>query len=371
MPISITQALDLPVAVVLIMFIPIGLWRGALREWVACAGIALGTLLADVAGTRWGEGFAKLANMDPKLGGFTVATGFFLVATLLIGYGGGVTLPYRPDLSWLNRGLGALLGLGNGFLVIGGLLRLMQERLFDGRSNSPLHTAALAAFLIDTSVAWVYLGLFVGLLLCVILGLIRRVNDGTPLLEEYSPIYHVTAQGDWASAAQWRPQPISAETWSTDAATNGHAVPDRATQVLQLGTEPTTTANAPSNGDVSPPRTGKSARPQVANLDRPTPRPATSAPTQRAARHRDAQRVPPITEQSTTNVDRESTILPIADPSPAAEMRQKRDPVAPEPVELTVNCAICGSPLAAQARFCSNCGHLTGAAEQRQIARQR
>ncbi len=35
MPFNIAQVLDLLMIVVLVMFIPIGLWRGALREWVA------------------------------------------------------------------------------------------------------------------------------------------------------------------------------------------------------------------------------------------------------------------------------------------------------------------------------------------------
>ena len=69
-------------------------------KWVACAGIAFGALLAEATGGRWGEGFAHFANMDPKLGSFAVATTFFLASTLLIGYGGGLALPYRPDLSW-------------------------------------------------------------------------------------------------------------------------------------------------------------------------------------------------------------------------------------------------------------------------------
>lgn len=351
MPITITQALDLPVAVVLLMFIPIGLWRGALREWVACAGIALGILLAEAAGTRWGESFAQLTNMDPKLGSFAVATGFFLASALLIGYGGGLALPYRPDLSWSNRGLGALLGLGNGFLIIGGLLRLMQERLFDGRSNSPLHTAAFAAFLIDTSIAWVYLGLFLSLLLCVILGLVRRFSDGTPLLEEYSPVYQVTPQGDWASAP---------------------TTPAQETQVLRLVTAPVTaTAKAPASEHVPPPAGTKQAAPQVANLDRPTPRPATTTPAPRAARDHDTERAPLIIEQPRKNDSPTLIPCPAAAANTPTETRQQRDVASPESSAPRTTCPICSAPLAEQAHFCSNCGHITGAAERRQIARQR
>lgn len=370
MPISLTQALDLPVVVVLIMFIPIGLWRGALREWIACAGIALGTLLANAAGTRWGDGFAQLANMDPKLGGFTVATAFFLASTLLIGYGGGVTLPYRPDLSWPNRGLGALLGLGNGFLIVGGLLRLMQERLFDGRSNSPLHTTALAASLIDPSVAWVYLGFFLSLLLCVILGLVRRVNEGAPLLEEYSPVYQVAPQGEWSNAARWQPQVAPAETLSAGGAPSVQVAHAHDTPGVRLGATPdaATTATTDDEGGPSLER-AKQPTPPVENLDRPTPRPPAAAPARRATHERDTERIPLIIRPPAKNDDPTPIPRPVADPTRATGARQRREVAPPEAAAATASCPICGIPRAPQARFCGNCGHITGAAERRQIAR--
>ena len=333
MPITITQALDLPVAVVLLMFIPIGLWRGALREWVACAGITLGILLANAAGTRWGGDFAQFANMEPKPGSFAVATAFFLVSVLLIGYGGGLALPYRPDLSWANRGLGALLGLGNGFLIVGGLLRLMQERLFDGRSNSPLHTAALAAFLIDDSIAWVYLGLFLILALCVVLGLLRRVNDGTPLFEEYGPVYRVTAQDDRADAAQWESHSPSAERWSS--AETSPATPTGQTQILQLVAAPRT---------ATAPRSANGATPQIGDTERLS------------------------TEDGQPQRHDAPTLIPRPTP-PATETRQERE-VAP-PSAAAVSCPSCNASLPGEARFCGNCGHIIGAAERREIARQR
>lgn len=364
MPITLSQALDLPVVVVLLMFIPIGLWRGALREWVACAGIALGILLAHASGTRWGDEFARLANMDSQLGSFTVATGFFLTSVLLIGYGGGVALPYRPDLSRMNRGLGALLGLGNGFLIIGGLLRLMQEFLFDGRANSPLHTAALTAFLIDASIAWVYLGLFLALLLCVILGLVRRVNGGTPLLEEYSPSYSVTPQGDRASTTRWDPQPFRLETPSAETIPGVSSAPVQETQLLRLVPTPTATPDtAPANGkNPQPARTNRAAS-QVANLGRPAPPPTTTE------RSRHTELVPLGSEQTNTHDGPTLIPRPLTNTTTAIGKPQERAAAPAESATSTANCPICGAPLAPPARFCSNCGHITGTSEQRQIAR--
>lgn len=353
MPITITQALDFIMALVLVMFIPIGLWRGALREWLTCAGIVFGILLADAAGTRWGDGFAHLFNMDPQLAGFTVATSFFLAATLLIGYGGGVTLPYRPDLSWTNRGLGALLGLGNGFLILSGLLRLMQERLFDSRSNSPLRTADLAAFLLDPSIAWVYLGLFVALLLCVLLGLARHLNEGSPLLEEYSPIYQVTPQGDWAHAARWQPQAALPETGAAEAPPSGTPAGQQETAVIKI------LPTADPEGEPPPPSTAPAA-PNISTQGRPNLRPITLDKSENGKAERTLQLVP----EKKTGGDGPTRI---PRPTPAAAPTVQEGKTAPAP--QAKRCGVCGAPLAGNARFCMSCGHVVGPAERRQLTR--
>ena len=66
------------------MFVPIGLWRGALREWIALAGITFGSLLAAKWANPWGNDLAALSGMDPKLAHFTVAALFFLGTTLIV-----------------------------------------------------------------------------------------------------------------------------------------------------------------------------------------------------------------------------------------------------------------------------------------------
>lgn len=359
MPITITQALDLIMVLVLVMFIPIGLWRGALREWITCIGAVFGLLLADAAGTRWGDGFARLSNMDPQLAGFTVATGFFLATTLLIGYGGGITIPYRADLSWTNRGIGAALSFGNGFLILGGLLHLMQGRLFDGRGNSPLHTATLAAFLIDSSVAWIYLGLFIILLLCVILGLARRLNDGSSLFEEYSPIYQVTSQGDWTSAAHWQPQVTPPEDWATETPRSGMPVGQQETAVIKiLPTAAQIVESSTASTSTIPPASTTPTAPNVSILARPNIHPLTPD-----------KRESDKDERTTLQIDSRGDGAPtqIPRPTPAVAPPPTNGESGPEPQRT--NCGGCGAVIAGNARFCLNCGHVVGTAERRRITR--
>ena len=145
---TIPQVLDLLLILVLVMFVPIGFWRGALREWLALAGIALGGALAAEWASAWGGDLAALLGLDRRLADFAVGIAFLLAVTLLVGYGSGVALPYRPDLSWPNRALGAALGLVNGCLILSGALRIMQRHLFDDAGDSPLLLAGVAQFLI-------------------------------------------------------------------------------------------------------------------------------------------------------------------------------------------------------------------------------
>ena len=72
MPFSIAQVFDLLLALIIVMFVPIGLWRGALREWIALAGIGLGAALAAEWSAPWGSDLADLYALDPRMARFAV-----------------------------------------------------------------------------------------------------------------------------------------------------------------------------------------------------------------------------------------------------------------------------------------------------------
>jgi len=389
LPLNISQVLDLLMALVLIMFVPIGLWRGALREWLTLAGITLGLLLAGSWAAPWGTELAAATGRDQNLTSFTVAILFFLGSTLLVGYGGGVTLPYRPDLTCTNGFLGALLGLGNGTVILSGILQIMQHNLFDGRPESPLKTAGLAAFLID-SVGWVYLGLFAIFIGCIVAGLARRWTEGTPLLEEYAPNYAANGRNDWDQQEIWSPTvpPVKptasparqpAVEAGQQATTVLHAVPNTSVERQQ---SPISAAPSPPQADPAAPTL------QVTNIARrqvtPAALPANVTPigshAGRPATERPAgDEKQPVYKPTATSAGDAPTPVPRptnARDAPTLVPRPVKNsaPVTATPTETTGVearvCGSCGATAAPSARFCLTCGHIIGTAEKRQVARR-
>lgn len=390
MPITISQALDLLMALVLVMFVPIGLWRGALREWVALAGITFGSLLAGKWADPWGNDLATLSGMDAQLARFTIAALFFLGTALIVGYGGGITLPYRPDLTWTNRFLGALLGLGNGVLILSGILGIMRDYLFAGRDDSPLIASGLAQFLLD-DVAWAYLGLLAVFVCCVLIGLVRRWTDGSPLMEEYGPVYQAAPRDTWATA-DWGPTPPPEEVWA-NGTTGRHADESlQETAALQVVPPPTPEPVARAPLSAMPPMPARPApvestpaAPRIVDIVRPSPRTQPGLATPRALN------ITPITANSgkRETAPRDTGPLPVPPANgPAAQDdaptivprrtgQQEAPPPAPaaeapivEPVPGGVVCGVCGTTAAPRARFCLTCGHIIGEPERRQVARQ-
>lgn len=411
MPITISQVLDLLMGLVLIMFVPIGLWRGALREWLTLAGIALGGLLAASWGSAWGDDLSRAMSIDPNLAAFAVAAAFFLGTTLVVGYGGGVTLPYRPDLSSANRALGALIGLGNGTLILSGLLQLMQRHLFAGSADSPLKTAGLATFLID-SIGWVHLGLLLIFLGCVLTGLTRRATEGAPLMDEYGPFYGPSTRAEQAPPEAWRPTvpPVKPTTTAPQPAAAERAQEQTAVlRAVQSGAAPGDAAPAEANvaPEAKPTPSPVSATPKPPNL-RPVepaaptaqivdiarkqgpraispPRPANVTPIAarngRAAGERTADEKKESTGQlSETSAAGRPTVVPSprtigAAPTPvprpvrAAQTPEQGNAEARDTTTAARVCPSCGTPAAAHSRFCLICGHIIGEPEKRQVAR--
>lgn len=365
LPITISQVLDLLMAMVLIMFVPIGLWRGALREWLTLTGITLGLLLAGSWATPWGTEIATATGRDQNLTSFTVAIVFFLGSALIVGYGGGVTLPYRPDLTGTNRFIGALLGLGNGTLILSGILQIMQQNLFSGRPESPLKTAGLAAFLID-SVGWVYLGLFAIFIGCIVAGLARRWTEGTPLLEEYAPDYASSARADWEQQEFGSPTMPPVKPTANVARQPTVAKDQQLTTVLQVA--PDTATPAPSQADLAAPtrQITTIVRHQATPADAPVNVTPIGQHNGRPAAERPQHDEDSARTQTQTNAANAPTLVPRPVPKAVAVTAPTIDTNGAE----RHVCGNCGATTAPEARFCLTCGHIIGPAEKRQIARR-
>lgn len=364
MPLSIAQILDLLMALIIVMFVPIGLWRGALREWMAFGGILLGSALATEWAYGLGGDLATQAALDPRVARFTVASLLFIAVTLVIGYGAGVALPFRPDLSWPNRLLGALLGLGNGMLVLSGALRIMQHYLFDDAATSPLLGSLLASYLIG-SIGWTFLGLTLVLVITIVAALLRRWGGRPALLDEFVPVFYPdeyvaeeaaewsgTPEGEEEDVAQRTPIPASsaaplpAVAWADEQARARNALATQQTDVFRPAATPVVVREivevpppAPSEDTVVPlDATPPTATRRVIDLARPlSPVAPTEAPSPNGAAREPA--IPPVVEAAANGVG-------------AAE---------------ETACAVCGASARPESRFCASCGHIRGEAERRAI----
>jgi hypothetical protein len=352
MPVSVPQVLDLLLALVLVMFVPIGLWRGALREWMTLAGILVGWIMqVEWSGSSsWGGDLAALLKLDPTLASFFVAALLFLGTALIVGYGSGAMLPYRPDLSWPNRAFGACLGLGNGVLILSGLLRIMDQTLFGGQSGSPLRLSGLGEFLI-VYVGWAYLLMLIVLLGGIVAGVAARLAGRPALLDEFLPYGEpaLAWQENGAAAPPWSATPES--VWNgvpvhTPAANERgrmHSSDEHDTAVL----EPV--AAAPMSEAATIPG-ATAALPLVAIL--PMSAPGNGGQSTRSENTRSAE-----TNQAVSAPGKTTASPPTPDSRPA-------NGAAKTP------CAICGAALAPGARFCASCGNVLGPSEHRTITRE-
>lgn len=395
------QALDLLMALILVMFVPIGLWRGALREWIALGGIVLGSALAAEWGYSWGADLAAGGAFEPHVARFAVGALLFLAVTLLVGYGAGLALPFRPDLSWPNRLLGATLGAGNGLLILSGALRIMQRSLFDDATTSPLRSSALARFLID-DIGWALLLLTLTLIVSVGVGAVRRWRGQPSFLEEYAPLmpgsFWQQNARDEEPVAEIDEDLIPPElvnnaggvpSWRGQRIAPRNALAEQQTAVLRPVTPPVVVREIvevrPDDQDTdppSPPATPQPAIPgtgrRVIELARPVPNREVVALPPRGTNGGDealpngpgpaASPQPSASPPLDPTVDDDAPTLP---PIRRVPVAASGPPSVAQPLLAPASaqsaCVVCGASVAARAHFCHVCGHILGNAERRRI----
>jgi hypothetical protein len=106
----------------------VGFRRDLRRGVMALAGTLLGASLVGFWGEQWGQSMADRFGGDPQQIAFIVNSLVFLFSVLLVGYGGGLLLGPSERASFPRRLAGALLGMLNGALITGYLLRFGTER---------------------------------------------------------------------------------------------------------------------------------------------------------------------------------------------------------------------------------------------------
>ena len=166
--------LDALLLLILLTIVPIGFFRGGLREVCTSAGLLLGILLAEQWAGRWGGWIADRADLDAGAMGFTVAVVVVVVTGALVGYGSSAAFSYRPGPG--GRMYGGLLAMLNGILLIGFLINAYVDLVEGGELPESIGAAYLArAFAVGFE--WVLLVGAISILLATLFGMFVRERD--------------------------------------------------------------------------------------------------------------------------------------------------------------------------------------------------
>ncbi len=200
---SSSLLLDGLLLLVVLLFIPIGLWRGGVREAIVAGGIVLGGALAGSWARPWGDDLASQLDLRPQTARFLVALAALLGATLCVGYAGGAALrPGAPGL--LGRVAGGLLAGLNGLLLLGYGLGFLDQYVLEPKTVPALSDGLVSRFLMH-QLGWVLLALVVlivvGILTAVAASATRR--DHAEELEE-----DIVGDAAMVGGAVTRPRPV-------------------------------------------------------------------------------------------------------------------------------------------------------------------
>ncbi len=121
--------LDALLLLILVLLIPIGVFRGGIREGFTSAGLLLGVALAAEWSVTWGDWIAERSRLADGPGRFLVATGLLIVATVGVGYGSAAAFAYQPGPG--GRLYGAMLAALNGVVFLGFVLDYVITFIFD------------------------------------------------------------------------------------------------------------------------------------------------------------------------------------------------------------------------------------------------
>lgn len=171
--------LDLLLGLVILLFVPFGIRRGAAKEAMVSAGILFGALVASTWADRGGAELVSRFGVDPRIAPFVVAMAALFGGVFIIGYGGGAALGRLPQ-GWMSHLVGGLLAVLNGGLLLSYLLIFLDEYLPAPRA---LNDGVVADFLVDRF-DLLQLAVGGGLIILVLLGIVvstvRNQNQPRP-----------------------------------------------------------------------------------------------------------------------------------------------------------------------------------------------
>ena len=140
--------LDALLVLVVALYVPIGAWRGGLREAALGAALVLGAATALAWAPNWGDWLADAAGMSQSTGRFLAAVVTFGAVGLGLGFAGGV-IARRGVPDPLGRAAGGLFGLLNVLFALATSLTLVIAYLPSRQPSRTVEESRLADLLVE------------------------------------------------------------------------------------------------------------------------------------------------------------------------------------------------------------------------------
>lgn len=170
--------LDFLLLIIFLMMVPIGFYRGGLREMCVSGGLMLGILMSQSWGERWASIFERIFGMSEGGASFLMSVVITFSITGLIGYGGSAAFAYRPGPG--GRLYGAYLALFNAMIATGYLINIYSAYIVPAGNVEPVTSGIISRTLSD-GFGGVLLVATIGVGLATIFGMFvrERTDDST------------------------------------------------------------------------------------------------------------------------------------------------------------------------------------------------
>ena len=122
--------LDFLIVIAILLLIPLGAFRGGLREVCSSAGLMLGILIANAWAPRWGDWIAGTFSTNEAGATYLAAAVTTLLVMVLVGYGASSAFNAHPGPG--GRMFGAAIAALNGIVLAGFLINNVAIYLNDG-----------------------------------------------------------------------------------------------------------------------------------------------------------------------------------------------------------------------------------------------
>lgn len=199
--------LDILLIVIFLMMIPIGFYRGGIRELCVSGALMLGILMAGEWSERWGALYERMFGMSESSAMFLMSATIAFGITAFIGYGGSSVLSYHPGPG--GRLYGAYLALFNAIVVAGFLVNLYVTLIAPNTDTESI-TTGLVARTLSEDFGWVLLVATGGVAVATVLGMF--VRERSPELPAWQP-----PQSLYQSGSQTKPYRVEDDDQKTAA----------------------------------------------------------------------------------------------------------------------------------------------------------